>query len=90
MNIVQTNLIESCSQKRYTYKVPEDITLKKNDIVRVRNKNGKNGKETIMVCVTDSENLSDNAVDMVMDGLNVLDNVIGVYNLVKFQEMTNE
>lgn len=90
MNIVQTNLIESYSQKRYTYKVPEDITLKKNDIVRVRNKNGKNGKETIMVCVTDSENLSDNAVDMVMDGLDVLDNVVGVYNLVKFQEMTNE
>lgn len=84
MNIVQVKLIENYSQKRYTCKVPKDITLKKNDIVRVRNKNGKNGKETIMVCVTDSENLSDNAVDMVMDGLNVLDNVVGVYNLVKF------
>lgn len=86
MNIVQANLIESYSQKRYTYKVPEDITLKKNDIIRVRNKNGKNGKEIIkeiiMVCVTDSENLSDNAVDMVMDGLDVLSDVIGVYNCV--------
>lgn len=90
MNIVQVKLIENYSQKRYTCEVPKDITLKKNDVVRVRNKNGKNGKETIMVCVTDSENLSDNAVDMVMDGLNVLDNVVGVYNLVKFQEMYNE
>lgn len=87
MNIVQVNFINSITQKRYTYKVPNGISLNKGDIIRVRN---KDGKEAIAVCATNSENLSDNAVDMVMDGLDVLSNVIGVYNLVKFQEMTNE
>lgn len=87
MNIVQVNFINSITQKRYTYKVPNGISLNKGDIIRVRN---KDGKEAIAVCVTNSENLSDNAVDMVMGGLDVLSNVIGVYNLVKFQEMTNK
>lgn len=87
MNIVQVNFINSITQKRYTYKVPNGISLNKGDIIRVRN---KDGKEAIAVCVTNTENLSNNAVDMVMDGLDVLSNVIGVYNLVKFQEMTNE
>lgn len=87
MNIVQVNFINSITQKRYTYKVPNGINLNKGDIIRVRN---KDGKEAIAVCITNSENLSDNAVDMVMGGLDVLSDVIGVYNLVKFQEMTNE
>lgn len=87
MNIVQVNFINSITQKRYTYKVSNGISLNKGDIIRVRN---KDGKEAIAVCVTDSENLSDNAVDMVMGGLDVLSDVVGVYNLVKFQEMTNE
>ncbi len=87
MNIVQVNFINSITQKRYTYKVPNGISLNKGDIIRVRN---KDGKEAIAVCVTDSENLSDNAVDMVMDGLDVLSDVIGVYNLVEFQKMINE
>lgn len=87
MNIVQVNFINSITQKRYTYKVPNGINLNKGDIIRVRN---KDGKEAIAVCVTNSENLSYNAVDMVMGGLDVLSDVIGVYNLVKFQEMTNE
>lgn len=87
MNIVQVNFINSITQKRYTYKVPNGISLNKGDIIRVRN---KDGKEAIAVCVTDSENLSDNAVDMVMDGLDVLSDVIGVYNYIKFQEMANE
>lgn len=87
MNIVQVNFINSITQKRYTYKVPNGISLNKGDIIRVRN---KDGKEAIATCVTDSENLSGNAVDMVMGGLDVLSDVIGVYNLVKFQEMTNE
>jgi hypothetical protein len=87
MNIVQVNFINSITQKRYTYKVPNGISLNKGDIIRVRN---KDGKEAIATCVTDSENLSDNAVDMVMDGLDVLSDVIGVYNLVKFQDVTNK
>lgn len=87
MNIVQVDFIDSIMPKRYTCKVPNGISLNKGDIIRVKN---KNGKEAIAVCVTNSENLSNNAVDMVMDGLDVLSDVIGVYNLVKFQEMTNE
>lgn len=40
MNIVQVNFINSITQKRYTYKVPNGISLNKGDIIRVRNKDG--------------------------------------------------
>lgn len=81
MNVVQVRLLEDKNAKRYTYKVPGDIILSKGSIVRTRN---KNGKECIAVCVTDSENLSDNAIDMVMSGNKVISNVTGIYTFNLF------
>lgn len=44
-----------------------------------------NGKENVAVCVTDSENLSSNAIDMIMCGAEVLSEVIGIYKFCKFK-----
>lgn len=76
MNIVQVRLVEDKNAKRYTYRVPENLQLKKNDVVRTKN---INGKECIAICITDSENLSENAIDMIMSGNEVKSDIIGIY-----------
>lgn len=88
--VVQVRLFSDSNAKRYAYNVPESLELHKGDIVRVRN---KDGKEAIAFCVTDSEHLSDNAVDMLMSGQNILSNVIGKYTLQtahEFQKIQKE
>lgn len=87
MNVVQVRLLEDKNGKRYTYQVPDYIQLAKGDIVRTRN---KNNKECIAVCVTNSENLSDNAIDMVMSGNKVISNVTGIYTFNSFDDFENE
>lgn len=69
MNIVQVRHLQDKNAKRYTYKVPDDESLNKGDMVLARN---ANGKESVAICVTDSENLSTNAIDMIMCGAEVL------------------
>lgn len=82
MNIVQVRHIQGTNAKRYTYKVPDKESLNKGDMVLTRN---VNGKESVAICVTDSENLSANAIDMIMCGAEVLSEVIGVYKFCKFE-----
>ena len=82
-NIVQIRYKDDVNAKRYTFNVPQGITLHKGDLVRVRN---CNGKEDIGFCVTDSELLSQNAVDMIMSGARVLSDVIGRYQYTAFEE----
>lgn len=75
-NIVQVNLLEDKSKKRYTYLLPEFAICKKGDIVLAQN---KSGDTRIAICVTDSERLSANAIDMIMEGRRVISNIIGFY-----------
>lgn len=82
MNIVQVRHIQDKNAKRYTYKVPDNESLNKGDMVLTRN---VNGKESVAICVTDSENLSTNAIDMIMCGAEVLSEVIGEYKFYKFE-----
>lgn len=82
MNIVQVRHLQDKNAKRYTYKVPDDESLNKGDMVLARN---ANGKESVAICVTDSENLSSNAIDMIMCGAEVLSEVIGEYKFYKFE-----
>jgi hypothetical protein len=82
MNIVQVRHLQDKNAKRYTYKVPENKSLNKGDMVLTRN---VNGKESVAICVTDSENLSTNAIDMIMCGAEVLSEVIGIYKCCKFE-----
>lgn len=82
MNIVQVRHIQDKDAKRYTYKIPDDNkSLNKGDMVLTRN---VNGKKSVAICVTDSENLSTNAIDMIMCGAEVLSEVIGIYKFCKF------
>lgn len=82
MNIVQVRHIQDTNAKRYTYKVPDNESLNKGDMVLTRN---VNGKESVAICVTDSENLSTNAINMIMCGAEVLSEVIGEYKFYKFE-----
>ena len=82
MNIVQVRHIQDKNAKRYTYKVPDNESLNKGDMVLTRN---VNGKESVAICATDSENLSTNAIDMIMCGAEVLSEVIGIYKFCKFE-----
>lgn len=81
MNVVQVTLFEDITKKWYTYKVPEGIRIKKGYIVKVKN---RDGREIPAVCVTDSEELSDNAVNMVMNGEKVVSSVIGMFSYMPF------
>lgn len=75
-NIVQVYLIEDFFKKRYTYNVPFGKELKNGDVVRVKN---RNGREIAAICATNSKCVEDDIVDMIMCGASVLSSVIGVY-----------
>lgn len=83
MNIVQVRHFADPAAKRYTYNVPAGVHLTKGDIVLVKN---SGGKEVVAQCVSNSEDLSDNAIDMIMSGSKVISNVIGKYSLVEFNK----
>lgn len=86
MNVVQVRLLEDNSNKRYTYALPEDKAINKDKLVRVRN---HNGKEKIGITVTDSEHLSANAIDMIMQGQEVQSCIIGRYHYKEYSEVKN-
>ena len=80
-NIVQVRFLQDPSKKRYTFNVPCGEEIHKGDVVRIRNKN--NG-EVIAIAETDGEKLSENAIDMIMGGKEVLSWVIGKYGYNEF------
>lgn len=83
-NIVQVRHIADTTAKRYTFEVPDNISLNKGDIVLTSNKDGK--KKMVSVCVTDSEFVTDNVVDMIMSGNKITSEVIGKYELKSFNK----
>ena len=82
-NIVQVRFLQDQSKKRYTFNVPCNEKIYKGDVVRIRN---KNDSEMIAIAETDSEMLSENAIDMIMGGKEVISWVIGKY---KYDEFLN-
>lgn len=82
-NIVQVRFLRDPSKKRYTFNVPCNEKICKGDVVRIRN---KNDSEMIAIAETDSEMLSENAIDMIMGGEEVISWVIGKY---KYDEFLN-
>lgn len=85
MNIVQINHFNDYIGKRYTFRVPEGIELKKGDVVQVKT---RNGKKQLATCVTDSHIIEDEELLLMVTGGNkVCSDVIGVYNLVTFEEL---
>lgn len=82
-NIVQVRFLQDPSKKRYTFNVPCNEKICKGDVVRIRN---KNDGEMIAIAETNSEMLSENAIDMIMGGKEVISWVIGKY---KYDEFLN-
>lgn len=82
-NVVQVRFLQDQSKKRYTFNVPCNEKICKGDVVRIRN---KNDSEMIAIAETDSEELSENAIDMIMGGKEVISWVIGKY---KYDEFLN-
>lgn len=85
-NVVQVRFLQDPSKKRYTFNVPCNEKIHKGDVVRIRN---KNDSEMIAIAETDSETLSENAIDMIMGGKEVLSWVIGKYEYNGFEELKN-
>lgn len=85
-NVVQVRFLQDPSKKRYTFNVPCNEEICKGDVVRIRN---KNDGEVIAIAETDSEMLSENAIDMIMGGKEVLSWVIGKYEYNGFEELKN-
>lgn len=83
MNIVQIE--HKGSPVRYTFEVPEGVRLHKGDIVQVKDKRGYH----IVECVTDSHEVDDELLDMIMDGKQVTASVTGIYKLDDFNEKTD-
>lgn len=83
-NIVQVRFLQDPSKKRYTFNVPSDEKIRKGDVVRIRN---KNNSEMIAIAETDSETLSENAIDMIMGGKEVISWVIGKYKYDGFIDL---
>ena len=82
-NIVQVRFLQDPFKKRYTFNVPCNEKICKGDVVRIRN---KNDSEMIAIAETNSEMLSENAIDMIMGGKEVISWVIGKY---KYDEFLN-
>ena len=80
MNIVQIE--HKGYPVRYTFEVPEGVRLHKGDIVQVKNKRGYH----IVECVTDSHEVDEELLDMIMDGKQVTASVTGIYKLNDFNE----
>lgn len=83
MNLVQIQYPNNIDRKRYTFKVPDGIVIRKNDVVRVKN---RNGNEEIGIAVTSSVDVSDNIVDMIMSGKDVVSSVIGRYHYFPYEQ----
>ena len=82
MNIVQIE--HKGYPVRYTFEVPEGVRLHKGDIVQVKDKRGYH----IVECVTDSHEVDEELLDMIMDGKQVTASVTGIYKLDDFNEKT--
>lgn len=83
-NVVQVRFLQDSSKKRYTFNVPCNEKICKGDVVRIRN---KNDGEMIAIAETNSEMLSENAIDMIIGGKEVLSWVIGKYEYNGFLEL---
>ena len=78
MNIVQ--IVHNGYPVRYTFEVPEGVKLHMGDIVQVKDKRAYH----IVECVTDSHEVDEEMLDMIMDGKQVTASVTGIYKLTEF------
>lgn len=77
MNIIQARHIGDNSEKAYIYQLPKETRVEKGELLLVENKVTK--KEDIVIAVADSEDVSKNVLNMIMQGQEVRSKVLGVF-----------
>lgn len=83
MNIIQTRIVNSFGDgygKNYIFKVPDGVSIKKDTLLAAEKNGGKDGIQ-IVKAVSDSIEVTDEVLDMIMDGKQVISSIIGVYEL---------
>lgn len=88
MNIVQAKHMNDYTGKTYTYEVSKGYEIKKGQLLLVENK--MKGKPSIVTAVTDSEEVSKNVLDMIMQGETVRSKVLGMYVMLPIIGGINE
>lgn len=86
MNIIQAKHINSSGEltgKAYTYELPDGVRIRSGKYIAVENK--RTGGSDIVKTVTDSEDVNDNILKMIMGGKKVQSMAIGEYFEVPFK-----
>lgn len=83
MNIIQARIVNSFGDgygKKYIFKVPDGVSIKKDTLLAAEKNGGKDGIQ-IVKAVSDSIEVTDEVLDMIMDGKEVISSIIGAYEL---------
>lgn len=88
MNIVQAKHLDGIYDKRYTYRLPDGVMVAADTLLKVENQ--KTGKPDIVRAVTNSEDVNQNTLDMIMQGQKVKSRVIGTYFLISILDESEE
>lgn len=83
MNIIQARIVNSFGDgygKKYIFKVPDGVSIKKDTLLAAEKNGGKDGIQ-IVKAVSDSAEVTDEVLDMIMDGKEVISSIIGAYEL---------
>lgn len=79
-NIVNVVHLEDAEKKWYTFGVPGGVTLKKDDYVQVHG-------NQICRCVTDSAEVDDKMLEMIMRGQKLISEITGIYTYTKTKDI---
>lgn len=83
MNIVQAEHISNNTGKAYIYKVPGDCYIAKGTLMLAEN--NRTGKSDVVIAVSESEDVSKNVLNMIMQGKEILSDILGIYHFMEFK-----
>ena len=89
MNIIQTRVINQygdASGTKYIFKAPEGVEIKKDTLLLAERAGGKEGTQ-IVKSITDSAEVSEVILEMLMGGCEVVSSIIGELRLIKCEDM---
>ena len=88
MNVIQAKHLYGISDKRYTYRLPDGVIVTADMLLLVENQ--KTGKPDIVRAVTNSEDVNQNTLNMIMQGQKLRSRVIGTYFVIPILDESEE
>lgn len=88
MNIIQAKHIVNSTDKVYTYQLPKGVFVRTDSLLLVEN--NQTGGRDLVKAVTNSEDVNDNILKMIMQGQNVRSKVLGMYFMIPILEADHE